>query len=77
MNASELVIQLHDLARETKDNRIRTIADNLAEIAKDHSDKGYRESTHEKQAEFAKKRNEGFYDVGNMSLNEVKRSNRE
>jgi arginine decarboxylase-like protein len=77
MNASELVIQLHDLARETKDNRIRTIADNLAEVAKDHSDKGYRESTHEKQAEFAKKRNEGFYDVGSMSLDEVKRSNRE
>ena len=53
----ELIIDLHDTARETKDNRIRTIADNLAEIAKDHSDKGYRESTHEKQAEFAKKRN--------------------
>ena len=57
MNASELVIQLHDLARETKDNRIRKIADDLAEVAKDHSDKGYRESTHEKQAEFAKQRN--------------------
>ena len=53
----ELIIDLHDTARETKDNRIRTIADNLAEVAKDHSDKGYRESTHEKQAEFAKKRN--------------------
>jgi hypothetical protein len=76
MNASELVIQLHDLARETKDNRIRTIADNLAEVAKDHSDKGYRESTHEKQAEFARKR-EGFYDVGNMSYDDIKRSNRE
>jgi len=57
MNASDLVIQLHDLARETKDNRIRKIADNLAEVARDHSDKGYRESTHEKQAEFAKQRN--------------------
>jgi hypothetical protein len=57
VNASDLVIQLHDLARETKDNRIRTIADNLAEVAKDHSDKGYRESTHEKQAEFDRKRN--------------------
>jgi predicted HicB family RNase H-like nuclease len=56
MNASELVIQLHDLARETKDNRIRKIADNLAEVARDHSDKGYKESTHEKQAEFARKR---------------------
>jgi hypothetical protein len=60
MNASDLVIQLHDLARETKDNRIRTIADDLAEIAKWHSDKGYRESTHEKQAEFAKKRNYNY-----------------
>ena len=53
----ELIIDLHDTARETKDNRIRKIADNLAEIAKDHSDKGYSLSTHEKQAEFAKKRN--------------------
>ena len=53
----ELIIDLHDTARETKDNRIRKIADNLAEIAKDHSDKGYALSTHEKQAEFAKKRN--------------------
>ena len=60
MNASDLVIQLHDLARETKDNRIRKIADDLAEIAKWHSDKGYRESTHEKQAEFAKKRNYNY-----------------
>ena len=76
MNASDLVIKLHDLARETKDNRIRKIADDLAEIAKWHSDKGYRESTHEKQAEFARKR-EGFYDVGNMSYDEIKRSNRE
>jgi hypothetical protein len=63
MNASELVIQLHDLARETRDNRIRTIADNLAEVAKDHSDKGYRESTHEKQVEFAKKRNYTYRDA--------------
>ena len=63
MNASELVIQLHDLARETKDNRIRTIADNLAEVAKDHSDKGYRESTHEKQAEFAKNRNYEYVEI--------------
>jgi hypothetical protein len=60
MNASDLVIQLHDLARETKDNRIRKIADDLAEIAKWHSDKGYEESTHEKQAEFAKKRNYNY-----------------
>ena len=57
MNASDLVIQLHDLARETKDNRIRKIADDLAEIAKWHSDKGYRESTLEKCQEFAKQRN--------------------
>jgi hypothetical protein len=90
MNASELVIQLHDLARDMKDNRIRKIADDLAEIAKWHSDKGYRESTHEKQAEFAKNRNyhytntdnpidfpEGFYDVGNMSLDDIKRRGRE
>jgi hypothetical protein len=56
MNASELVIQLHDLARETKDNRIRLLADELSVIGKDHSDKGYELSTHEKQAEFAKKR---------------------
>ena len=60
MNASDLVIQLHDLARETKDNRIRKIADDLAEIAKWHSDKGYSESTLEKQAEFAKKRNYNY-----------------
>ena len=65
MNASELVIQLHDLARETKDNRIRTIADNLAEVAKDHSDKGYKESTHEKQAEFARKRNYHYTNTDN------------
>lgn len=63
MNASELVIKLHDLARETKDNRIRKIADDLAEIAKENE-------------EFARKR-EGFYDVGNMSLDDIKRSNRE
>ena len=65
MNASELVIQLHDLARETKDNRIRKIADDLAEVAKDHSDKGYRESTHEKQAEFARKRNYHYTNTDN------------
>ena len=76
MNANELVIELHNLARNTNDTRIRKIADELSEIAKWHSDKGYRESTHEKQAEFARKR-EGFYDVGNMSYDEIKRSNRE
>jgi hypothetical protein len=65
MNASELVIQLHDLARETKDNRIRTIADNLAEVARDHSDKGYRESTLEKCEEFAAKRNYHYTNTDN------------
>jgi hypothetical protein len=84
MNASELVIELHDLARETNDNRIRKIADDLAEIGKQHSDKGYRLSTLEKQAEFAKNRNYtlseergGFYDVGNLSLDDIKRRGRE
>jgi hypothetical protein len=65
MNASELVIHLHDLARETKDSRIRMIADNLAEVAKDHSDKGYQESTLEKQAEFARKRNYHYTNTDN------------
>jgi hypothetical protein len=52
MNASDLVIQLHDLARENNDIRIRRLADELAKI-----DNEYRLSTHEKQAEFDKKRN--------------------
>jgi hypothetical protein len=65
VNASELVIQLHDLARDMKDSRIRKIADDLAEVAKDHSDKGYRESTHEKQAEFAKNRNYHYTNTDN------------
>jgi hypothetical protein len=65
MEASDLVIQLHDLARETKDNRIRKIADDLAEIAKWHSDKGYKLSTHEKQAEFARKRNYHYTNTDN------------
>jgi hypothetical protein len=60
MNASELVIQLHDLARETKDNRIRRLADELAKI-----DNEYRLSTHEKQAEFAKKRNYHYTNTDN------------
>jgi hypothetical protein len=54
---NDLVIKLHDIARETEDNRIRKIADDLAEVAKDHSDKGYELSTHEKYEEFNKKRN--------------------
>ena len=53
----DLVIKLHDLARETKLQELRTMADRLCEIGKWHSDKGYELSTHEKQAEFAKKRN--------------------
>ena len=77
----ELIIDLHDVAREQNDiridARIRNIADDLSRVANDMSDKGYSLSTHEKQAEFAKKRNEGFYDVGNMSLDEVKRRGRE
>lgn len=87
MNASELVIELHNLAREKNDVRIRKIADDLAEVSKWHSDKGYTESTHEKQAEFAKNRNYsydtlseeegGFYDIGNMSYDDIKRRGRE
>jgi hypothetical protein len=65
LNASDLVIQLHDLARETKDSRIRKIADDLAEIAKWHSDKGYRESTLEKAEEFARKRNYHYTNTDN------------
>jgi hypothetical protein len=60
MNASELVIQLHDLARENNDIRIRRLADELAKI-----DNEYRLSTHEKQAEFAKKRNYHYTNTDN------------
>ena len=60
MNASDLVIQLHDLARENNDNRIRKLADQLAEI-----DIEYRLSTHEKQAEFDKKRNYHYTNTDN------------
>jgi hypothetical protein len=56
----ELVIELHDLAREQKSQEIRKIADDLAEVGKMMSDKGYSLSTLEKQQEFAKKRN---YDI--------------
>ena len=54
----------------------------LAEVGKwMDEDKCYSESTHEKQQEWAKRRNyeykEGFYDVGNMSLDEIKRRGRE
>ena len=65
MNASELVIKLHDLARENNDIRIRRLADDLAEVAKCHSDKGYKLSTHEKQAEFAKNRNYHYTNTDN------------
>jgi hypothetical protein len=73
---SDLIIDLHDLAREQADFKtnlaIQKIADDLARVGNeqledilagaDHmSDKGYALSTHEKQAEFAKQRN---YDIG-------------
>ena len=69
---SDLIIELHQLAREQPDHRtdmaIRRIADDLAKVGNEQhenllaggkimSDKGYTLSTHEKQAEFAKKRN--------------------
>ena len=63
----ELIIDLHDVAREQNDiridARIRNIADELSQVAKDMSDKGYALSTHEKQAEFAKKRNYTYRDA--------------
>jgi hypothetical protein len=72
---SDLIIELHQLAREQPDIRtdiaIRRIANDLARIGNEQvdllagaeimSDKGYELSTHEKQAEFAKQRN---YDIG-------------
>lgn len=73
---SDLIIDLHDLARQQPDHKtniaIRKIADDLAKVGNEQledllagaeimSDKGYKESTHEKQAEFARKRN---YDIG-------------
>jgi len=69
---SDLIIELHDLARNQPDMRtdiaIRNIANELARIGNEQhenllaggkimSDKGYTLSTHEKQAEFARKRN--------------------
>lgn len=64
--------------------------DNLSQAEEIHSDKGYQESTLEKVEEFAQKRNyhysntnnpidfpKGFYDVGNLSLEEIKRKGRE
>ena len=73
---SDLIIELHKLAREQPDFKtnlaIQKIADDLARVGNEQledlltgaeimSDKGYKESTHEKQAEFARKRN---YDIG-------------
>jgi hypothetical protein len=73
---SDLIIDLHDLARQQPDHKtniaIRKIADDLAKVGNEQledllagaeimSDKGYSLSTHEKQQEFAKQRN---YDIG-------------
>lgn len=73
---SDLMIELHQLAREQPDFKtnlaIQKIADDLAKVGNEQmndllataemmSDKGYELSTHEKQAEFARKRN---YDIG-------------
>jgi hypothetical protein len=74
---SDLIIQLHDLARQQPDHKtsiaIRKIADDLARVGNEQvedmlataemmSDKGYSLSTHEKQEEFARKRN--YKDLG-------------
>jgi hypothetical protein len=74
---SDLIIELHQLAREQPDFKtnlaIRKIADDLAKVGNEQldnllagdttigNDKGYSLSTHEKQQEFARKRN---YDIG-------------
>ena len=73
---SDLIIDLHQLAREQPDFKtnlaIQKIADDLAKVGNEQmddllataemmSDKGYELSTHEKQQEFARKRN---YDIG-------------
>jgi hypothetical protein len=52
MEASELVIQLHDLAREKNDNRIRKLADDLTEINNE-----YRLVSLEEALQFDMKRN--------------------
>jgi hypothetical protein len=51
-NLQDLVIELHDIARETKDDRLRTIADNLNGI-----DNEYRLCSLEEAERFAEKRN--------------------
>jgi hypothetical protein len=60
MNASELVIKLHDLARENNDIRIRRLADQLAEI-----DNEYRLVSLEEALEFDKKRNYHYTNTDN------------
>jgi hypothetical protein len=69
---SDLIIELHQLARQQPDFKtnlaIQKIADDLARVGNEQledllagaeimSDKGYTVSTHEKQALFEKKRN--------------------
>jgi hypothetical protein len=69
---SDLIIELHQLAREQPDDKSRfaiiKIADDLAKVGNEQledlltgaeimSDKGYSLSTHEKQEQFAKQRN--------------------
>jgi hypothetical protein len=51
-NLQELVIELHDIARETKDDRLRKIADDLNGI-----DNEYRLCSLEEAEAFAEKRN--------------------
>jgi len=76
---SDLIIDLHDLARQQPDHKtniaIRKIADDLAKVGNEQmedllapaemmSDKeGYELSTHEKQELFAKRRN-NYKDMG-------------
>ena len=52
MEASELVIHLHDLAREKNDNRIRKLAHDLTEINNE-----YRLVSLEEALQFDMKRN--------------------
>jgi hypothetical protein len=60
MEASELVIHLHDLAREKNDNRIRKLADDLTEINNE-----YRLVSLEEAIEFDKKRNYHYTNTDN------------
>jgi hypothetical protein len=76
---SDLIIDLHQLAREQPDHKtnlaIQKIADALARVGNEQvedllataemmSDKGYELSTHEKQEQFAKQRNYNYKDIG-------------